>query len=911
MSGKILVPMAAYDEASGLIGDGIVSIGPGHPDYQDWVDYYKANPSAVIQEGSSSSGNYGHAGIPGHQGGSAASGDASTNSLIEKVPWLLRDIERPYGVGTVALANKEYQDELGKEFIDFFEQNPYGETDKYEWEVRKVDQLRNLKIWKKKIVKEFSLLPLIQKSLNVLEALIVEIAEGGQGSGNFGHAGRPGEVGGSSAGGSGSDKSSGSYGRGGNVYLDAYGNPVQGHGFHDRVNKRVNKTSDSFRITDASELPKNDYGQIMVKTDGDTPGQIYAIKAMIGYTPPEIIKDGDPKGSSSDYLLINKTTQSNGKDVLNANVRMDEIPKVQKALSYLVKRGLPELTYVRLYTLKGTIINTVGDFISTGKAREATTKGHHPLQEFSIGQDLEEIKDEYQSTLGEILQDYAASDRPLTSFRNRYYRAVNDAFTTSFYAGWADGMGGEVKQSDLDWIAERVKRELGFVETLFQDLKGMRKDEVDSTSWMNARAEGYTRTLDGIYSESKLRANLDMPLIFGGPDGMESCETCQAMKGQTYPARWWIENKMIPGPGQGFENYECKGFNCQHLLFDKDGKPFTVEQATELQWAILIEGGPGSGNFGHAGRPGLVGGSDTGGGSGARGGSSTRGSNRSVPTGSFSDKEKELIGPTDFESWPRDTELSGLLERSSYRADLKDEVVTMLSTISGRPYDEVNEEVATWARTSNDHNYISLSLQEAAAEYFGNGMSSWQTKNLEKLNGCRDLAERIVSEDPTSTSQEVRDLYKQYYDYWADEEEVPHPSDLVNSFSASQEYDFEKFIDTTYKATQDSLSKLGGYNSPDDMLTLYRGVGARSSAKFREGKEISYVGNALESWTTSPGVAYEFAAKGEGAILAVRVPRSRVFSTPVTGLGCAGEIEVVIIGGVMDNVLVAYKSKER
>jgi hypothetical protein len=38
---------------------------------------------------------------------------------------------------------------ISREFVDFFKEYPYGETDKYMWETKKVDQLQNLYIWRK------------------------------------------------------------------------------------------------------------------------------------------------------------------------------------------------------------------------------------------------------------------------------------------------------------------------------------------------------------------------------------------------------------------------------------------------------------------------------------------------------------------------------------------------------------------------------------------------------------------------------------------------------------------------------------------------------------------------------------------------------------------------------------------
>jgi hypothetical protein len=38
-NGHLLVPKRAVDEKTGTIGDGLVEIGPGDPEYEAWVRY--------------------------------------------------------------------------------------------------------------------------------------------------------------------------------------------------------------------------------------------------------------------------------------------------------------------------------------------------------------------------------------------------------------------------------------------------------------------------------------------------------------------------------------------------------------------------------------------------------------------------------------------------------------------------------------------------------------------------------------------------------------------------------------------------------------------------------------------------------------------------------------------------------
>jgi hypothetical protein len=75
------------------------------------------------------------------------------NSLIESTPYIYRDMNRPYGSGLIAL--DRYQEYMavgcfGQDLVDLFISFPNGETDKYQWETRRVDQLINLHIWIKR-----------------------------------------------------------------------------------------------------------------------------------------------------------------------------------------------------------------------------------------------------------------------------------------------------------------------------------------------------------------------------------------------------------------------------------------------------------------------------------------------------------------------------------------------------------------------------------------------------------------------------------------------------------------------------------------------------------------------------------------------------------------------------------------
>jgi hypothetical protein len=101
-----------------------------------------------------------------------------------------------------------------------------------------------------------------------------------------------------------------------------------------------------------------------------------------------------------------------------------------------------------------------------------------------------------------------------------------------------------------------------------------------------------------------------------------------------------------------------------------------------------------------------------------------------------------------------------------------------------------------------------------------------------------------------------------------------------------------------YEDTQLRLEAAGIEN-----VTLYRGMGR----EVRGDTEVD--GNPASAWSLDPKVADNFARwgagppdaqgnrPGPGTRYEMTVPRSRILSTPTTGLGCLEEREAVVIRG--------------
>jgi hypothetical protein len=194
------------------------------------------------------------------------------------------------------------------------------------------------------------------------------------------------------------------------------------------------------------------------------------------------------------------------------------------------------------------------------------------------GEYLDSISGEYWTQIYEACYDYLTGDDSVTRARNVGRKAVVNNFSPAFYSGYADGGGEETEDDDESWLTNRISTELGFIDELFSSLRdkrkeGMTKDAADAEA--STRAEGFRNTLNGVYSEGKLRGSKNRMLEFDGTDGQESCETCIELLGKRRSVRWILENDMIPRPGN--TNFECNGYRCQHFWKDpKTGERYTL-----------------------------------------------------------------------------------------------------------------------------------------------------------------------------------------------------------------------------------------------------------------------------------------------------------------------------------------------
>jgi hypothetical protein len=295
-----------------------------------------------------------------------------------------------------------------------------------------------------------------------------------------------------------------------------------------------------------------------------------------------------------------------------------------------------------------------------------------------------------------------------------------------------------------------------------------------------------------------------------------------------------------------------------------------------------------SGNYGHAGRPGQVGGSAPGGGAAANG---SRGYH---PTGASGPELREYsdglaaqsrffnqtlqqrvlqglsrerahvqgtpayeVGPMlDPEQTKQVQELAQKATSGQSRDQVRDAVVADIAQRSGLSYRQASELTLAWAFTSSDSEPASLALQASAAERFG-------------LDKSPDLVKSLAA----------------------------HPEGVAAYRPLA-----DKYVAAVYERTQEELAKAGVSE-----LWLARGMNwtpGQMPPEFAATGNVEVNLNPLSAYSLDPQVAYNFAtgvatgtAWRPGRLVYERVPAALVFSTALSGPGTLREREVIVLGG--------------
>jgi len=196
--------------------------------------------------------------------------------------------------------------------------------------------------------------------------------------------------------------------------------------------------------------------------------------------------------------------------------------------------------------------------------------------------------------------------------------------------------------------------------------------------------------------------------------------------------------------------------------------------------------------------------------------------------------------------------------------------------------------VDQWAGSSNDSQRDSLLVQRAVEKVFGL-VGVLETQEMESEDS-------FAAEEP---DLEAKELLKN-----------PAVEKVLTSFLRAQYANTQSYFKSKGIKTVEVL-RGAAMLSVREQLNSYNQDHQRSKTLDNDvpnegNMEVWSPLRPLSSWSISGSVADDFAGvqshyiQPEGVVFRTRVPVSRVFATPFTGIGCANEYEMVLLGGRID-----------
>ena len=225
--------------------------------------------------------------------------------------------------------------------------------------------------------------------------------------------------------------------------------------------------------------------------------------------------------------------------------------------------------------------------------------------------------------------------------------------------------------------------------------------------------------------------------------------------------------------------------------------------------------------------------------------------------------------------------------------------------------------VDQWANTSNDHERDSLMVQEVVEKVFNleDAATVDTFENFERVKNIQQTAKKLLEINPPlekALTAFVKAQYANTQAYLASKgvtevviyRGMNHP-ELAEDL---KDYRFRHF----YKMEESGeivLEERDGVSADDRNSDITGNISDEEFEKFvPEGVvNVGMKMRPLSSFSLERGTADGFrtsdgsqGSKDEGVFLATRVPVARIFSTPLTGIGCLDESEFVILGGQLD-----------
>lgn len=190
--------------------------------------------------------------------------------------------------------------------------------------------------------------------------------------------------------------------------------------------------------------------------------------------------------------------------------------------------------------------------------------------------DYSSIRDRLYDAVYNAVEGFLNSNAQAGTYSRPMTTALAQAYIDAGDAAYQDG-GGSLPLDDetAAWARAELDAQFGFADSLFETLRALRREgDFDAAAEATARAENYTRTLDGFYNAVKLRGAGNAMLTWRLGETEKHCKDCLRLDGGRHRAPWYISHGYFPRkPGS---NTECGGWRCDCMLEDDQGHEFTI-----------------------------------------------------------------------------------------------------------------------------------------------------------------------------------------------------------------------------------------------------------------------------------------------------------------------------------------------
>lgn len=254
-------------------------------------------------------------------------------------------------------------------------------------------------------------------------------------------------------------------------------------------------------------------------------------------------------------------------------------------------------------------------------AEYCLSKGVYPDAHFMAilsALDAKKTFEFFQNAIRRLVKSLYKGNVDEVEFVQVFEDLISGQLTRAWFEGMADN--GLTKEDMIEeWQASLdaiISEEFLRVYEFAQDIKAASRLTGESIDPLLVRADLWANRYNDVVNQARLETADSKDRFEWVYGEAEHCETCAALNGIVAFGWEWEQSGFHPQQPPN-PLLDCGGWRCQCSLEPTDRRRSPKALDTLMNLAVAgksVKGGEGSGNFGHAGRPGLVGGSGAGGG---------------------------------------------------------------------------------------------------------------------------------------------------------------------------------------------------------------------------------------------------------------------------------------------------------